>query len=53
MRDWQAAKQEVQRLKQKLSEATNLKEIRKHMDTRELMKKDKDNHRLGLQVQPL
>jgi hypothetical protein len=41
MRDWQAAKQEVHRLRQKLSEATNLKEVRKHMDTRTLIQKDK------------
>ena len=48
VKDWRAAKQTIFRLKQKLSDSQGVAELRKHMDTRELIRKDKKTHRLNL-----
>ena len=46
--DWRKAQQEIYTLEQKLSKTKSLKEMQKYMDTRELVRRDKDLHSLGL-----
>ena len=48
LKDWRDKTSELYEVKRQLSESKSVREMRKHMSTRELVQMDKANKRLGL-----